>query len=225
MFPKTRTRDLKQYLDEDPQVRAKGSEALFEAYAEPIRAIVDKILRGRFKELSSEAVQEAWMDCLSQLQEQRAAFLKERDERPRFGSLVTAVTMRAIWRLSQRSRRYDGRHGPIEEWSSHDQGAHTRTAEAVSAMTTHDFHRIFLRAWERLLEDSLEEQRCVLTDVGDLEFFAGDWKATPEQAASSVTGIVLERRDAVKRIVDDVLEHNFQLEQGARARFVRTLIP
>jgi hypothetical protein len=223
MLPKTQTGDLQQYLDEDPKVSAVGSKGLFEAYAAPIRAIVDQILRGRFRELSSDAVQEAWLDCLSQLHEKRDDFLKERHERPPFGSLVTAVTMRAIWRLSQRTRRQVARDAPLE--SSSSQASPSNNADAVSGMTTHDFHRIFVLAWQRLLEQTPADQRCVLADVGDLEFFAGDWKTTPEQAASSVTSIVLERRAAARSIVDDILAREFGFEPRVRTRFVTTLIP
>jgi hypothetical protein len=225
----TKTVSLQRYLDADPNVSALGSEELYQDYESGIRRIVDRILRQRFQDLANEAMQEAWLDCLSELQARKAEFMKERSERPQFRPMVIALTMRAIWRLEQQTRRQRLRAAP-EETGTRQQAQWNPEYDAVNAMTPLDFHRVFGTAWQRLLEHSTVGQRAGLEEVGQLEFFAGDWPSLPgstdtDECVDALTALVLEQRCAARLIIEDILAHDFDFEARVRSKFVRTLIP
>jgi hypothetical protein len=177
--------------------------------------------------MAEDTIQEAWSDCLSELQARRADFLKERGERPGLRETAAAVTMRAVWRLEMRARRERQRlvsTAPEESYSAPEY-------EAVSSLSALDFHRVFQSAWERLLESSSADDQVVLHDIGPLAFFANDWAAVASQpvpgevAQRTMTNVVLERRRQVRTIVEAVLERELQLDAKTRQRFVRTLLP
>jgi hypothetical protein len=155
--------------------------------------------------------------------------LKERSERPQFRPMVIALTMRAIWRLEQQTRRQRLRAAP--EDAGNRQDIHWNGGDdAVNAMTPLDFHRVFETAWQRLLEQSTVGQRAGLEEVGQLEFFAGDWPSLPgstdsDECVDTLTAIVLEQRCAARLIIDDILARDFDFETRVRSKFVRTLIP
>jgi hypothetical protein len=226
----TKTASLQRYLDADPNVSALGSEELYEDYESGIRRIVDRILRQRFRDLAGEAIQEAWLDCLSELQARKAEFLKERSQRPQFRPMVIALTMRAIWRLEQQTRRQRLRAAP-EHAGSRQDAQWNREYDAVNAMTPLDFHRVFESAWQRLLQQSTAAQRASLEEVGQLEFFAGDWpvslpgSADADECLDTLTAIVLEQRCAVRLIIEDILAHDFDFEARVCSKFARTLMP
>ncbi|MET0385760.1 MAG: hypothetical protein ABW321_07360 [Polyangiales bacterium] len=106
----TRTEDLYGYLGgADPRVRADAVRGLFEQCRGLVDTITKQLLRPRFKALTEEAIQEAWLDCFTELSKRSDEFLKERAERPVFREVVVAMTMRAVWRLEKRARVESGR--------------------------------------------------------------------------------------------------------------------
>jgi hypothetical protein len=226
--PQTKTADLHGYLSENaPDKRIEAANGIFDQCRELIGNITEQLLRSRFKHIAEDTIQEAWSDCLTELQERRAEFLKDRAERPRLREMAASVTMRTVWRLEMRARRERQRmtSAPSEEPSSAPE------YEALSSLTALDFHRIFVSAWERLLAGSSAEEQIVLQDVGPLAFFAHDWASVAAQPVPGegtqrpMTNVVLERRHHVRNIIDAVLERELQLDAKTRQRFLRTLLP
>jgi hypothetical protein len=226
--PQTKTADLHGYLLEDaPDQRSEAVSGIFEQCRELIGSITAQLLRSRFHQLAEDTIQDAWSDCLSELQARREEFLKVRGERPVLREMAVAVTMRAVWRLEMRARRERQRLASAETEEPYS----APELEAVSSLSAIDFHRIFLSAWERLLALSSSEDQIVLNDVGPLAFFADDWASvttplvpggTPQR---TMTTVVLERRRAARAIVDGILERELRLEPKIRQRFLRTLLP
>lgn len=226
--PQTRTADLHGYLLEDePDQRSEAVSGIFEQCRELIGNITAQLLRSRFHQLAEDTIQEAWSDCLSELQARREEFLKVRGERPGLREMAVAVTMRAVWRLEMRARRDRLRLSSAEP----EEPSSAPELEAVSSLSAIDFHRIFLSAWERLLAHSSAEDQVVLHDVGPLAFFADDWASVTTQPLPgeipqrTMTTVVLERRRAARAIVDSILERELCLSPKIRQRFLRTLLP
>jgi hypothetical protein len=225
--PQTKTADLHGYLlDTAAAERSTAVTGIFEQCRELIGNITAQLLRSRFHQLGEDTIQEAWSDCLSELQARKEEFLKVRSERPGLREMAVAVTMRAVWRLEMRSRRDRQRLASTEAEESYS----TAELEAVSGLSAVDFHRIFLTAWERLLAQSSAEDQIVLTDVGPLAFFADDWASVTTQPQPgeipqrTMTTVVLERRRAARAIVDAILETELSLAPKIRQRFLRTLL-
>ena len=226
--PQTKTADLHGYLSEDaPDKRVEAANSIFDQCRELIGNITAQLLRSRFEHIAEDSIQEAWSDCLTELQERRAEFLRDRGERPGLREMAATVTMRAVWRLEMRARRERQRmtSDDREELSSAPE------FDAVDSLSALDFHRIFVSAWERLLASSSADEQIVLDDVGPLAFFAHDWASVAAQPVPgegtqrTMTHVVLERRRQVKNIVDALLERDLQLEPKTRERFLRTLLP
>lgn len=226
--PQTKTADLHGYLLEDaPDKRVEAANSIFDQCRALIGNITEQLLRSRFENIAEDSIQEAWSDCLSELQERRAEFLKDRAERPGLREMAATVTMRAVWRLEMRARRERQRLVSAER----EDVSSAPEYDAVDSLSALDFHRIFVTAWERLLTNSNTDEQIVLNDVGPLAFFAHDWASVAAQPVPgegtqrTMTHVVLERRRQVKGIVDTLLERELQLEPKTRARFLRTLLP
>ena len=225
--PQTKTADLHGYLlNNAPVERSEAVSGIFEQCRELIGNITAQLLRSRFHQLAEDTIQEAWSDCLSELQARKEEFLKVRSERPGLREMAVAVTMRAVWRLEMRARRDRERLANADA----DESYTTPELEAVSSLSAIDFHRIFLSAWERLLTQSSTEDQIVLNDVGPLAFFADDWVSVTAQLLPgeipqrTMTTVVLERRSAARAIVDGILETEHHLPPRIRQRFLRTLL-
>jgi hypothetical protein len=81
--PQTKTADLHGYLlEEAPDKRVEAANSIFDQCRALIGNITEQLLRSRFESIAEDSIQEAWSDCLSELQERRAEFLKDRAERP-----------------------------------------------------------------------------------------------------------------------------------------------
>jgi|GEM_PF-3922318 hypothetical protein len=203
--PPTETRNLAGYLQGDSAERSAASEGLYEQVRPLIDRITRETLRSRFRLLTEEAIQEAWKDCLGELEKRGTEFLQSRDARPAFRDMVVALTMRAVWRLEKRARVEAEREVSLDAVSagsnasipqstrmppSHEppttdpSGTPVRRSserdsdmepDMLGKLSIVDFHRIFTLSWEELLRDSTDEHEQVLNDIGALAFFADDW--------------------------------------------------
>lgn len=202
--PPTETRNLAGYLQGDSAERSSASEGLYEQVKPLIDRITRETLKSRFRVLTGDAIQEAWKDCLGELEKRGDEFLQSRDARPAFRDMVVALTMRAVWRLEKRARvnaerevsfdaiagsnaaiRQSTKTPPSDESPpAGPSGTHAQRSSELDADTEPDmlgklsiidFHRIFTLAWEELLGESSDEHQQVLNDIGALAFFADDW--------------------------------------------------
>lgn len=223
-FPSLPTETLREYFGSDPLRRRAAAHELFEQFGAAIEERVVHSLRRRHGALAADAIQEAWMRCLTQLHRDKTVYMRSRPERPSVGLLMVTHTMRAVWQLEQQARRRARR----------DRNGATRDAPftglgrvADTAVGVEDLHQIFECVWARLLEASSDEQRTTLQRVGPIEFFAGEWRlpASEPSLEPFERAVVLERLDAAARILRELLETRYHLDPSAQRRFQSWLLP
>jgi DNA-directed RNA polymerase specialized sigma24 family protein len=229
-FPTMSTQLIRDFFGPAPEVRARAMLVMRHRYEQQIQGLVRSKVRGRHVQITGDVVQEAWLRCLDALDEHRPELLKPRPERPDTSQLLVTHAKRAINTLVKREQRAFARHVTTADAEPPSEGAGADNSTLDTPIGPVELHRVIEEAWQRLLEQTREADRVVLSSIGIVTFFVGEWEAAAKCAAGddtpavAMTQLVVERRRVIRALLRAKFA-KYQLTRNQAQNLVCRLLP